>query len=87
MSDGIISRRGVYYDLSASPWEYESPHGDLFKFRSRNKRDVYAKRVSGKIEQIQKAIDRYDLRDFLTEEMIAEIERAVYRSCYRYVER
>lgn len=87
MDDVKISRRGVYYDLNVSPWEFKSPYGDIFKFRSENKLNVYRRNVPERIDRLHRFIAKNDLADFMTDALIREMETAVYRSFYRYVER
>ncbi|MBO5870270.1 MAG: hypothetical protein J6Q89_05915 [Clostridia bacterium] len=45
MTDVKRSRRGVYYDLTESPYEYNSPYGDLFKFSSEKKLEIYTRDI------------------------------------------
>lgn len=46
-----ISARGVYYDLELSPYEYTDDLGNIFKFSSEKKLDMFVKRVELKKEQ------------------------------------
>lgn len=87
MGDVKRSRRGVYYDLNMSPWEYQTPHGDIFKFRSENKMKVYARNVPERIDRLHAWIERNNLTEFITDELLKDMESAVYRSFYKYVER
>lgn len=77
------SRRGYYYDLSVSPYEYKSPYGDLFKFPSQKQLEVYSRNVIAEIEKVDKVIDRVGFRSFLHTNTIAAIYRAVYRAVYK----
>lgn len=86
MSENKISRRGVYYDLSISPYEYLTPYGDLFKFSSQKKLEIYTRDIVKEIERMEKVIERYDLTGFLPVEIIALIYKTVYRSFYRKIE-
>lgn len=43
--NNYISRRGVYYDLSKSPYEYKDKFGKVFKFSSQKKLDMFVLRV------------------------------------------
>ena len=86
MSKPIKSRRGVYYDLSKSPYEYTSPYGDLFKFSSQKKLEIYTRDISKELERVDKLIERHDLTDFIPEEITQLIYRGVYRSFYRTIE-
>lgn len=80
------SRYGVYYDLEASPYEYRTQYGDVFKFRSKKKLEIYTRDAPKEIEKIDSIIDRNDLRDFLPDDIIRLLHRTVYRSFYRKIE-
>ena len=86
MSDVIKSRRGVYYDLSKSPYEYQTPYGDVFKFSSKKKLDIYTRDIVGEITRVEKMIDRNDLTGFIPREILQLIFKSVYRAFYRKVE-
>lgn len=81
-----VSRRGVYNDLNLSPYEYKNPYGDLFKFSSQKKLDIYTRDVPKELERVQKLIGRYELEDFIPMEIVHLIYRAVYRSFYHKTE-
>ena len=85
MSDRV-SRRGVYYDLSISPYEYITPYGEIFKFSSQKKLDIYTRDIPKELERVQKVIERHDMKSFLEEEILQLINKAVYRSFYRRTE-
>lgn len=87
MSDVKKSRRGVYYDLTESPYEYNSPYGDLFKFSSQKKLDIYRRDIFKELKRVDDLIDRHDLRGYVPEEIIELVRRAVYRAFYKRVER
>lgn len=80
------SRYGVYYDLNASPYEYRTQYGDVFKFRSKKKLEMYTRDAPKEIERMNSIIDRNDLRDFLPDDIIRLLHRTVYRSFYRKIE-
>ena len=86
MPDVKKSRRGVYYDLSLSPYEFISPYGDIFKFSSQKKLEIYTRDVPKEIERIHKALERNDLRSFIPDEIVQLITKSVYRSFYRKIE-
>lgn len=81
------SRRGVYYDLSESPYEYNSPYGDLFKFSSQKKLEIYTRDVDKEIKRVNDLFDRNELKKLIPVEIVDLIRRAVYRSFYKRVER
>lgn len=39
------SRRGVYYDLSKSPYEFKDNFNQVFKFSSQKKLDMFVKKI------------------------------------------
>ena len=86
MKEGVVSRYGVYRDLSQSPYEYVSPYGDLFKFRSQKKLDIYTRDIQKDIEQVRKFVSRRNLDRYLQEEIIQLLYRNAYRALYDHVE-
>lgn len=85
--DVKISSRGVYYDLTISPYEFKSPYGDIFKFSSRKKLEIYTRDIVKEIKRVDDLIARYDLDKIIPSEIIDLIKRAVYKSFYSRVER
>lgn len=85
--DVKVSRRGVYYDLTLSPYEYQSPYGDLFKFSSKKKLEIYTRDIVKEIKRFDDLLDRHDLRKLVPVEIVDLIKRSVYKSFYRQVER
>ena len=86
MSSAKKSRYGVYYDLTASPYEYVTPYGDVFKFRSAKKLEMYTRDAPKEIERLAALIDRNQMQDFLPDEIVRLLHRTVYRSLYRKIE-
>lgn len=86
MTDEIKSRRGVYYDLTKSPYEYQSPYGDLLKFSSKKKLDMYTRDIKGELNRLEKLVQRHKLCKFITHEAYEIMERGVYRALYRKIE-
>lgn len=82
----IVSRRGVYYDLEKSPYEYTSSYGDIFKFSSQKRLDMYTRDIPKEIERMSKLISRNDLWDFIPSEIIQLLYRETYRAFYRKIE-
>lgn len=82
----IKSRRGVYYDLTKSPYEYKSPYGDLFKFSSKKKLEIYTRDIVTEVEKVEKSIQRNELARFLPKEIHALIMRTVYKALYSKIE-
>ena len=87
MNGGKISRRGVYYDLSLSPYEYKTPYGDIFKFSRSKKLEIYARDVEKEIKRLDSLLDRHELRKLVPVEIIDLIKRKQYRAFYNVVER
>lgn len=85
MSDRV-SRRGVYYDLTISPYEYTTPYGEIFKFSSQKKLDIYTRDIEKELQRVEKIIDRHDMKSFIEKEILQLIYKAVYRSFYRRTE-
>lgn len=81
-----VSRRGVYYDLNLSPYEYTTPYGDVFKFSSQKKLDIYTRDIVKEIERTERMFERNGLQDHLPDEIIKLVLRAVYLSFYCYIE-
>lgn len=81
-----VSRRGVYKDLTLSPYEFQSPYGDTFKFSSEKRLEIYTRDVPKEVERVSKLIARHDLDDFIPQEIVSMIYRAVYKAFYRKVE-
>lgn len=87
MKDGVVSRYGVYRDLSQSPYEYKSPYGDSFKFPSQKKLDIYTREIQRELDQIAKLLNRLHLEDFIPGEIVQLLHRATYEALYRKVVR
>lgn len=81
-----VSRRGVYYDLSLSPYEYNTPYGDLLKFSSQKKLDIYTRDIVKEIDRIERMFSRHDLENHLPNTVIEYVLRATYLSFYCYIE-
>jgi hypothetical protein len=86
MSDVIVSSRGVYYDLTKSPYEYKTPYGDLFKFSSKKKLEIYTRDIVKELKRLDNLLERNEMKNFLPNEIVQLIQRAVYKSFYRKVE-
>lgn len=86
MTEPITTRRGVYIDLDKSPYGYETPYGDLFKFSSAKKLEIYTRDIGKELERVDKLITRHDLNGFINEETRHKIVRAMYKAFYNKVE-
>ena len=87
MSETPVSRYGVYRDLSLSPYEYQTPYGDLFKFPSEKKLEIYAREIHKEIDRVTKLLDRLQLEDYIPKEIIHLLYRSTYKAMYRKVVR
>lgn len=56
MESPIKSRRGVYYDLNMSPYVYQTALGDIFKFSSSKKLEIYKRELPKRVKQTTKHI-------------------------------
>lgn len=83
---GDVSRRGVYYDLKKSPYEYKTPYGDLLKFSSKKKLEIYSRDIPKQIKRLDDLIVRYELEEFIPKEIYTLLVRGVHQSFYRKVE-
>ena len=82
---GVKSRRGVYYDLSKSPYEYKTPYGDLLKFSSAKKLEIFTRDIQGEIDRCYKLIERHEMGDFLPDEAVNMIIKSIYRAFYHKI--
>lgn len=85
MSEEVVSRYGVYRNLEKSPYRYESPYGDIFKFPSQKKLEIYTREIQREMDQIGKALNRLRLKDFLPDEIVQLLYRRTYEALYRKV--
>jgi len=81
-----VSRRGVYYDLSISPYEFMTPYGDIFKFSSAKKLEIYTRDIVKEIKRLENIIQRNDMQSFIPDEILQLLIKAVYRSFYQKIE-
>ena len=86
MSEPIKTARGVYLDLTKSPYEYNTPYGDLFKFSSAKKLEIYRRDIVKELSRVEKMLERNEMSGFLPDEIIQLLTRAVYRAFYRKIE-
>lgn len=87
MKEGAVSRYGVYRDLSQSPYVYESPYGDSFKFPSQKKLDIYTREIQKEMDQVGKLLNRLHLEDYIPGEIVQLLYRSTYEALYRKVVR
>ena len=82
-----VSSRGVYYDLSISPYEFTTPYGDVFKFRSAKKLEIYTRDIVKEIDKLETLLSRNDMEKFIPVEIHDLLRRKVYEAFYKKVER
>ena len=82
----VVTRRGVYLDLTQSPYEYNSPYGDCFKFSSKKKLEIYTRDIVKELNRVDALIERNNLRDFISAECQELLTRGVYRAFYKKIE-
>lgn len=86
MSAAKVSRRGVYKDLNLSPYEFTSPYGDIFKFSSAKKLEIYTRDIPKEIERVSKCVGRLSLESYVPGEIIQILYRYTYKAFYDRVE-
>lgn len=86
MEKQTVSKRGVYYDLSLSPYEYRNPYGDLFKFSSQKKLEIYTREITKEIDRLMKLFERNKLIDYIPYEIVQLLVRSVYCAFYNKIE-
>lgn len=87
MSEEIKSRRGVYYDVTKSPYVYESPYGDLFRFSSSKKLAMYTRDITKELGRLTAALERNGLHNYLAECEVKRLHKLTYMALYRKIER
>ena len=81
-----VSRRGVYYDLALSPFVYMMPNGDILKFSSKKKLEIYARDIPREIKRMEAFIERHRLIGVLPDETINLLIHSMYRAFYKKIE-
>ena len=87
MKDAKISRRGVYYDLSLSPYEVKTAYGDIFKFSSEKKLEIFNRDAPKELKRIDTLIDRHNVRELIPDEVVTLLKRSMLKAFYKQVER
>lgn len=83
MDNGVkISRRGVYYDLTISPYEFQTPYGEIFKFSSQKKLDMFTRDIGKEIKRLHDVLNRNNLSIYVPDSTVELLTKAVYRSLY-----
>jgi hypothetical protein len=77
-----VSRRGVYYNVSESPYEYKTSWGDILHFSSAKRLEIYTRELPKRAKQVEKSFIRIsslsglDLR--FTPMLLKHVEMALY---------
>lgn len=82
----VKSRRGVYYDLTKSPYEFTTPYGDIFKFSSQKKLDIYAREITKELRRVRQLVERHNLKKYIPHASYEDFERGTYKALYKHVE-
>ncbi len=86
MPKRIKSERGVYYDLSQSPYVHTTPYADTFRFSSAKKLEIYTRDIEGELARLDKLLKRHRLEGYMPDEIVLLLRRSVTRSFYDRVE-
>jgi len=82
-----VSRRGIYYNLEISPYSFTTPCGDIFKFSSPKKLEIYVRRLNELNRKIDKIVNEYEeiLGIFWKENTLIKLEEEIYLYVYKEV--
>lgn len=86
MTEEIVSRRGVYKDLTKSPYKYTNLYGDSFKFSSKKKLEMFTRDIETELKRLDKCIQRNDMESFIPTEIYQLLRKAVFDSLYKKIE-
>lgn len=82
--DSYITRKGVYLDLSKSPYEYKCKDGTVLKFSSEKKLQMYRSFITlagAKIDRVfgiaGQLLDVIDTKTMMTAQ--AAVEKSIYK--------
>lgn len=76
MKKKFVSARGVYYDLEKSPYIYTDNLGNIFKFSSEKKLDMFIKKIKDKEDLWIKEIKRLETLGYIvTKDYFVNINR------------
>lgn len=79
MQERIVSQRGVFRDLSLSPYEYKNSYGDSFKFPSAKKLEIYEREIAK--EEVR--LDRFFERNGLSNKLPIDVLYLIYQSAHQ----
>lgn len=81
-----VSRRGVYYDLNQSPHVHTSACGDIFRFSSAKKLEIFERELPKELEKLDKIIARNALQDWIPPEFVFYFKRQITGALYKRIE-
>lgn len=81
-----VSKRGVYYEKDLSPYVWVSPYGDIFKFRSAKKLEIYTRDIIKEIEKFNKYLNNSGLNLIIEPEILTYLNRSIYKAFYKKIE-
>lgn len=87
MERPAVSRYGVYRDLNLSPYEFKTPYGDIFKFPSEKKLEMFTRDIHVELDRVGKFVDHLPYRDILPAEIVLLLYRSTYEALYRKIVR
>ena len=84
-----VSRRGIYYNLEISPYSFTTPCGDIFKFSSPKKLEIYVRRLNELNRKIVKLVNEHEgiLGSYWRENTLIGLEEGIYIYVYNEVEK
>lgn len=78
----VKSKRGVYYDLTQSPYEFQTSTGVVFKFSSAKKLEIYERKLKERLQWVEKYVNKINdvVGDHytITPQVISYIENDLY---------
>ena len=78
-----ISKRGVYYDLTVSPYVYKMTLGGILQFSSKKKLEIYTRELAIRKKLIKKTFEKVGVilntPMLVTEKTVSQIELTLYR--------
>lgn len=83
---GKVSRRGVYYDLSISPYTFKTLYGDILRFRSAKKLEIFEREIEKELKRFNDLMDRHDMQHFIPRSVKLSIIMRIHNSLYERVE-
>lgn len=87
MTGARVSRRGVYYDLTLSPYEVKTAYGDIFKFSSQKKMEIFTRDAPKELKRVDALFERHGLIGFVPDEIVDLVKREMLKAFYKQVER